>query len=475
MSMSTNALRKSVTVAMFAASVIVGLAAPALAAPGDRLWLRRYNGSGNGSDRALAVAASADGTKVFVTGYSAGNGTGFDYVTVAYSAQSGSSLWTRRYDGPTSSDDVARAIAVSPDGRRVFVTGYSGGNGTGPDYATVAYDAQSGASVWTRRYNGPASSTDVGTAIVVSADGTTVFVTGYSTSKTTYTDYATVAYDAQSGASVWTRRYDGPGHSHDTAAAIAVRPDGTQVFVTGYSWGGAATGHDYATVAYDAVSGASVWTRRYNGPFDGQDVATAIAVSPDNTMVFVTGESVGNGTHADYATLAYNAQSGASVWTRRYNGPGGGNDHANAMQVSPNSSTVFVTGYSYGSSSTSNDYATVAYDAHSGASVWTRRYNGPGSSGDWANAIGVSPDGTKVFVTGESTGTATSSDFATVAYDAQTGGSLWTRRYDGPLHSVDGPLAMTVSPDGSRVFIAGVVDVQQGASEDYLTIAYSVH
>jgi DNA-binding beta-propeller fold protein YncE len=122
---------------------------------------------------------------------------------------------------------------------------------------------------------------------------------------------------------------------------------------------------------------------------------------------------------------------------------------------------------------TGYDYATVAYDAQSGASVWTRRYDGPGHSHDTANAIAVSPDGTKVFVTGESWGS-TSSDYATVAYDAQSGGSLWTKRYDGPLHSEDAAFVMTVSPDGSKVFVAGVVDILQGASEDYLTIAYSI-
>ncbi|MBI4728820.1 MAG: hypothetical protein HY775_04880, partial [Acidobacteria bacterium] len=36
--------------------------------------------------------------------------------------------------------DVARSLATSPDGARVYVTGYSPGSGSSYDYATLAYD-----------------------------------------------------------------------------------------------------------------------------------------------------------------------------------------------------------------------------------------------------------------------------------------------------------------------------------------------
>src|SRR5262249_2377066 len=116
----------------------LGVAAPAARAAdhgsgaaavrGTRLWVSRYDGASRG--RAAAVAASPDGSTVFVAGtVDAGAGSSDD-VTVAYDAATGARLWASRYAG-TGGFNAATAVAVSPDGKTVFVTG-----GT-----TVAYNA----------------------------------------------------------------------------------------------------------------------------------------------------------------------------------------------------------------------------------------------------------------------------------------------------------------------------------------------
>lgn len=82
---------------------------------------------------------------------------------------------------------------------------------------------------------------------------------------------------------LWTRRYDGPGHFDDRAYDVAVSPNGTHVFVTGESRG--ASSVDYATIAYDDPTGARLWTSRLDGPTHRYDAAKALAVSPDDTRV----------------------------------------------------------------------------------------------------------------------------------------------------------------------------------------------
>src|SRR5712691_9821421 len=102
--------RSKLTLTWVLGALIPLLAAPTATAsprtPGDTDWVRLYTQPFNGLDVAESVAVSPDGSKVFVTGYSTGSGTNYsDYATVAYDASTGATAWARRYDGPTNSTD----------------------------------------------------------------------------------------------------------------------------------------------------------------------------------------------------------------------------------------------------------------------------------------------------------------------------------------------------------------------------------
>jgi len=131
------------------------------------------------------------------------------------------------------------------------------------------------------------------------------------------------------------------------------------VFVTGYTTGATVGQVNYATVAYNAATGAQLWVKQYIGPALGGigTQAYSVAVSPTGSAVYVTGES---GSDTTYATVAYSAATGAQLWLKHYTGNGPDGSGAQAVAVSPATGTVFVTGFSSGSG-TGNDYATVAY------------------------------------------------------------------------------------------------------------------
>ncbi len=203
------------------------------------------------------------------------------------------------------------------------------------------------------------------------------------------------------------------------ASSVAVSPTGGTVYVTGESHaaGGISTVYDYATVAYDAATGARLWIQRYNGPGNGDDRASSVVVSPTGGTVYVTGQSDGGtATGDDYATVAYDAATGAQLWAQRYNGTGNNTDGATSVAVSPTGGTVYVTGESFGGTASWYDYATVAYDAASGAQLWVKRYTGSGSATDQASSVAVSPTGNRVFVTGASAGATTGDDYITIGY-----------------------------------------------------------
>jgi hypothetical protein len=456
----------AVVVAM-AAGFIAG-AVPASAAPG-RLWLSRYNGPGGSFDHVRDLAASPDGSSVFVTGTSVGSGTSNDYGTVAYDTNTGSQRWVARYDDSVSGIDDALALAVSLDGGMVFVTGRSDGPNFFWDYATVAYDADTGTQLWVARYRGAAGFDDTAYAIDVSPDGSKVFVTGASEeSGTTVLDFTTVAYDAISGTQLWVFTYNDAGNGEDQGNAIQVSTDGATVFATG--WGHTLNdGDEYVTIAFDAETGVERWLSGYNGPTDfGSDRALALSLAPDGSAVYVTGNSADPARVSAYATVAYDASLGTQLWSARYNGPVNGYDIPKTMTTSPDGSMVVVTGVSIGNQ---EDYATVAYDAATGHQFWAARYDGPASTNDGAQDLVVTPEGARVYVVGYSTGSSGTIDYATVAYGARTGAQRAVARFG--TQWPDAGYAVGLDPGGSTLIVSGDVGTPNGWS-DYGTIAYNL-
>jgi uncharacterized delta-60 repeat protein len=424
-------------------------------------WVRRYNGPANGVDDAHSIVVDGQ-SNVYVTG-SAESVTNLDYATIKYNS-SGVQQWVATYDGPGHGLDEANVVAVDGQGN-VYVTGWSNPIqfGQNYDYATIKYDS-SGVQQWVARYNGPDNSQDRAHGLVVDGQGN-VYVTGESYSTATTNDYATIKYNS-AGVQQWVRIYTGPPGStgFDQAISIALDIQGN-VHVTGRSAG---PGYDYATIKYDP-SGNEAWVRRYNrliiGGLNGEDDAASIVVDGQGN-VYVTGLSQrGVTTAADYATVKYNS-SGVEQWVGLYSGDTSRQSFAKAIAVD-NSGNVYVTGLSQGGG-TPTDFATVKYDAN-GNQQWAQRYDAPGDRDDNANSIAVDGQG-NVYVTGESWGSGTLYDCATIKYNS-AGVQQWIQRYNGPGNGSDYGNSVAVDAQGG-VYVTGW-SAQSGINFDYVTIKYS--
>ncbi|WP_051433349.1 S8 family serine peptidase [Promicromonospora kroppenstedtii] len=369
---------------------------------GRPLWSDVYGGpTGVGGDQ-TGFGISPDGGTLFVLAAGGGYGNESDYVTIAYDAATGERRWVSVYDAEGLSD-YGEALAVSPDGSAVYVTGMSLLDDQGAaDYGTVAYDAATGEELWRSLYDGPVGETDAARAIAASPDGSAVVVTGQSRGEgESLVDWGTVAFDAATGEQLWNATYDGPDDKGGSGGAVAITPDGT-VVVTGDNQS-TADSTDWVTIGYSLATGEALWTERLDGGSGDTDVPRTVVVSPDGGSVVITGNSWGEGTGSDYLTAVYDAATGEKRWSARYDGSGHGLDVAYTAAFSPSGDHVVVTGQSKGAD-TAEDFATVAYDTASGEQVWSGLYDA-GESGDVANGVAVTAgpgSQTRIVVTGQS-------------------------------------------------------------------------
>ena len=445
---------KAVGTTVVAAAVLALLAlTPAYAQTDPQVdWIRNYS-SGFEPEFAFSYATAVDGSgNVYVTGSSYASNGAADYATIKYSS-SGETLWVHRYNGQEDHWDVATELVLNAAGN-VYVTGHSFG-ANGFDYVTIKYSS-AGGQEWVATYDGPAHSEDWPNALAVDATGN-VYVTGWSGGDDTFFDYATVKYNG-SGVQQWAARFNGPGNTKDRAWALGVDESGN-VYVTGDSGEGSQNHSDYLTVKYDST-GAQQWTADYDNSYD---YATDLAVDPAGN-VSVTGYSYGVGTYYDYATLSY-SPLGVQRWVARYHG-GVADDWAYDL-ATDTSGNVYVTGETVGFG-TGSEYGTVKYDA-TGAEQWVARYDGPTfGATDRANAVAVDALG-NVYVTGESEGAGTEDDYATLKYDVQ-GRQQWLARYNGHGDTFDQAAALAVDAAGS-VYVTGRSAFLGGSV--YTTIKYS--
>lgn len=283
--------------------------------------------------------------------------------------------------------------------------------------------------------------------------------------------WSIVAYDKRTGAERW--HVFRKSREYDSLHSVVVSPDGKTIVATGGAYNGfpvGATDGRIVTVAFDSQTGAERWAATWDGRADALDNSVAARFSPDGARVFVGGvttpETSGD---LNYVTIAYDAASGAQLWASIYNGLGiGGTNSLYDLAVSPDGKRVYATGESAGRAQFELDYATVAYDAANGAQLWESRSTP--TFVDRACCIAV--DDERVYVTGNSYTGPKGGDYQalTVAMRASDGAVQWQQRLGGAGYN--GSRAMTIG--GGRVVITTQSpSMANGQGLTALTAAYN--
>ena len=396
---------------------------------------------------ATQVAVSPDGERTYVAG---------PHDLFTYDAHTGALLWSTTFDGD------AVGVAVGPEGRRVYLTVEASSSGDFGDFDTIAYDAVTGKLNWRAVYD--AGTRDFPCCLTVSPDGLRVYVTGMSRSDGNEGDFATIAYNARSGGTIWASLYAGEGPSENVPEAIRTSPDGHLVYVTGESTGNLR--NDFATVAYQTTTGQQVWASRYNSGGTRGDTPFALAVDPTGQRVFVTGCTgvIDICADAQILTIAYGAGTGDQQWVSTDDARGWGNE-GDDVSVSRDGSTVYVVGDLEGSPDF--DIGAFAYDAATGEEIWSSVYRHPGD--DHVTDAALDPDGTQLIATGPTTLVGYESDIQTMSIDTATGQLCWSTTWNGPDGEFDDGYAIALNPAGTLAYVAGrTLD----GNYEFVTLAY---
>ncbi|MDQ3022607.1 MAG: SBBP repeat-containing protein [Bacteroidota bacterium] len=357
---------------------------------GIQQWVKTYNGPGNREDIANAIAIDNYGN-VYITGSSEAYSSGVDFATIKYSS-SGVELWVKRFTSEGIHLDAGYKIAVD-NSDNVYIVGESYNDSLlVRDNCTIKYDS-SGTLQWVRKYHG-------GILYDLTIDDSNnVYVSGVNLD-----DVVTIKYNS-SGTQKWVSRYDGQLNEDDFALSIGV-DSLFNVYVSGSSEEIPMTFGGYLTIKYNNL-GIREWVRIYEGTGNFLDVARAMQVDRSGN-VYVTGYSTESGQGYNMTTIKYNTY-GDTLWKASYHN--GLNDIAFAITFDK-SGNVYVTGESDGNG-TSDDYATVKYNSF-GQQQWVKRYDYSGQFADIASKIAVDNAG-NLYVTGSS-----NRDFLTIKYSQPT-------------------------------------------------------
>ncbi len=431
---------------------MISLAQPSLQ------WTARYNGPTNGTDIITDMDFYSITGDVYVTGVSDSTQP-FNFVTIKYSC-SGTEVWRSRFVGPLF-QDYPNAIKYDPINNAVYVAGKSKGVSSQYDWLTIRYNATTGDTVWTRRYNGTHSGNDEVVDIDVDQTGNLYIIGNVLEVCNSILNTKLIKYDPN-GTEVWSETISSVGCFYENLA-VKIAVDANKLVVI-YNESGSFNYTAYARGYYISNGGCT-----YVGCFE-QEVGT----SSTNILnygidfdgfgnVYITG---GYGSPINTRITKLESDVYTVVWQKSYN-MSAADERAINITVDQNNYSSYITGYVFNTNG-SNDIVTMKLDA-SGDTIWTKKYNAIGNGNDQGGFVeinsGVNPD---VWVSGFTTQASGKKQITTLKYNG-SGVQQWALNY-GCSTNDNIPVGM-FKDAVDNVFISGYNDCNS-TNEDYLTLKY---
>jgi hypothetical protein len=435
------------------------------------VWDPVYHYDGNHDDFPTSMHLNISTNQLCIAGYTVSEQNGWDFITMRYDISTGS-WWVRTHDGSFHVSDAAYDVTSDLNGN-VFVTGKAFNNGTLYDITTISYN-NAGTRRWLNDWNYNGGETyESPISIAVDAAGN-AYVTGFTDPLITdpdngddlpSIDLVTIKYNSD-GSTAWWKEYNGPGNGMDKGTKVAVDVNG-YIYVSGFIvnsnlW------YDFVLFKYN-TNGVQQWMRTFNYGGKTETIEVSYTMCLDNLgNIYLAGveADLGSPSNWNFLTVKYNS-SGDLQWAAIYNGQGNSDDEVASICVSP-TGNVYVTGYSW--NGTNYDAATIKYNS-SGSLQWAAIYNGPDNSYDAGNSISLINNGSQdfIYVAGSTYNVASGFDYLILEYNGQKD-LLWHASYDRGLNENDE--AKVICRDNNfagRFFVTGYT-TNQGGNTDITTL-----
>lgn len=413
-------------------------------------WIKYFGG--NLEDKAYAITVDYAGY-IYIAGYISTTDQGTNFRTIKINPITGSSSWTKDYDGPAHQDDKIYAIAVDRL-NNIYVAGYTTGIGVGTDMTIIKYNSN-GTQLWAQSYNSTTNGDDGALGVAVD-DSLNVYVTGYVT--LAGLDMYLVKYNS-GGVYQWGQSFGGNSNQDDKAYAITV-DQLDNIYIGGYTINNS-NGADFTLVKYNR-NGSRLWFTKYDGPAHKDDIAECMALSEENGIYLAgSSKSTSSASSADYLTVRFNPENGDTVWSRSYAGSGNEEDKIYAITID-DLDNIYVTGsitaenpLAQGSpTDMNNNYMTIKYTPD-GDVLWSTAYD-TSSRNETARALFISHSQNFLFVTGSTRkgNNPDSQDVATIKYDVLTGEQLQASVIRGEGNGEDDAYGI-YADSADNIFLAG--------------------
>lgn len=407
-------------------------------------WEARYKRTDVSFNSPTAMAVNDSG-EVYLTGV---NNAGYDdaFLTVKYE-RDGNLQWVETYD--SVGNDVPYGLVLDTLGN-IYVSGVSGNIYGRYDCLTLKYNS-AGQQLWEARYTGEAGiSAPSGLSL---SDGTgTIYVAGSMKTENAGIDWFILKYNS-AGILQWSGQYDGPGHSDDFPAALAIDSQ-RRLIITGES-SDMDDGYQYTTAQYHP-GGVRQWESHWRGKNIQRGEAIDLALDYQGN-IYALGTD-----NRNVLIVKYNPEGSLQWADTLFKGT------PVAMEADAQGNTCTIAYHN-------NDIATIKYNS-AGVRQWIAHYDGPplayGASYDVPVALALDRQG-NAYVLGGSSNEYGWGDFVTLKY-TPNGQLEWLARYEGGEQFSDIPRGLAVDFHGN-VYVTGDRQRPQGAGymDDLAVIKYN--